>query len=89
MPEKASLPLYTVGHSTRSLDDFFGILRSGRVQKIIDVRSTPRSRTNPQFNFATLPGALAQWQIGYELIEELGGRRNKQKSLEPAVTVVN
>jgi uncharacterized protein (DUF488 family) len=51
---------------------------------VIDVRSIPRSRTNPQFNQETLPGTLEPWQIGYEHIAELGGRRGKSRAAEPS-----
>ena len=44
----------------------------------------PRSRTNPQFNGETLPGALAPWQIGYEHIAALGGLRGKTRGVEPS-----
>jgi uncharacterized protein (DUF488 family) len=48
------------------------------------VRSIPRSRTNPQFNTATLPASLAPWQIGYEHIAELGGLRGRARGAEPS-----
>jgi uncharacterized protein (DUF488 family) len=78
-------PIYTIGHSTRSLEEFVEILRTGNVQRLVDVRSIPRSRTNPQFNLDTLPDALARWQIGHTIIPELGGRRNRQKDVAPEV----
>ena len=52
------------------------------VNLVVDVRSIPRSRTNPQFNQETLPAALAPWQVGYDHIAELGGRRGKSRSAE-------
>lgn len=79
------LPVYTVGHSTRTIVDFVELLKQGRVELVVDIRSIPRSRTNPQFNFDALPGALAAWQIGHTRIEELGGRRNKSKIVPPEV----
>jgi len=54
------------------------------VDLVVDVRSIPRSRTNPQFNRETLPGTLEPWQIGYEHIAELGGRRGKSRASEPS-----
>lgn len=74
-----ALPIYTVGHSTRSIEEFVEILRLGSVQRVVDVRSIPRSRTNPQYNFDVLPDTLSRWQIGYTLVPELGGRRSRQK----------
>ena len=78
-------PVYTVGHSTRSIAEFAELLRQGRVDLLVDIRSTPRSRTNPQFNLDTLSEALANWQIGHTRIAELGGRRTKSKVVPPDV----
>lgn len=83
--EVASRPIYTVGHSTRSVEDFVELLRVGRVELLIDVRSIPRSRTNPQYNLDALPDTLAAWQIGHMIIPELGGRRNRQRQVDPAI----
>lgn len=52
---------------------------------VVDVRSIPRSRTNPQFNLDTLPDALAFWQIGHKQIAELGGLRKKSRTVPPDV----
>ncbi len=78
-------PVYTVGHSTRSIAEFVELLRQGRVDLVVDIRSTPRSRTNPQFNLDALPEALSPWQIGHTQIAELGGRRAKSKTVPPEV----
>lgn len=78
-------PIYTVGHSTRSIVEFVDLLKQGRVEMVVDIRSTPRSRTNPQFNLDTLPEALSPWQIGHAQILELGGRRSKSKTIPPEV----
>ena len=74
-------PVHTVGHSTRSIVEFVELLKTGRVEMVVDIRSTPRSRTNPQYNLDALPEALAAWQIGHARIEELGGRRKKSKTV--------
>ena len=79
------LPIYTIGHSTRSIAEFVELLTAGRVELVVDIRSTPRSRTNPQFNHDALPEALAAWQIGHVRIAELGGRRTKSKVVPPTV----
>jgi uncharacterized protein (DUF488 family) len=84
-PETARNPVYTVGHSTRSIAQFVELLRAGRVELVVDIRSTPRSRTNPQFNLDALPEALAAWQIGHVRIEELGGRRSKSNTVPSEV----
>ena len=78
-------PVYTIGHSTRSIVEFVELLKTGRVEMVVDIRSTPRSRTNPQYNLDALPEALAAWQIGHTRIEELGGRRKKSKTVTPKV----
>ena len=61
------------------------MLRAGRVELVIDVRSIPRSRTNPQYNLDTLGDALAPFQIGHCRIEELGGLRGRQKDVPAEV----
>lgn len=78
-------PVYTIGHSTRSVVEFVELLKQGRVELVVDIRSTPRSRTNPQFNLDTLPEALSAWQIGHLLIAELGGRRKKSEIVLPTI----
>ena len=65
--------ILTIGHATRNLDHFIAILRSHAVDRLIDVRTVPRSRTNPQFNRDTLPDALARHPIAYEHDPRLGG----------------
>ena len=66
----------TIGHSTRSLDDFIDLLKTHRVEKIIDVRTVPWSRHNPQFNFGILPETLKSARIGYKHMPGLGGLRH-------------
>ena len=73
---------FTIGHSTRTLAKFVDLLRELNVDLVVDVRSMPRSRTNPQFNLEILPEGLARWQIGYRHIAELGGLRGKQRLAE-------
>ncbi|OSI24559.1 DUF488 domain-containing protein [Bradyrhizobium canariense] len=79
----ATNTFFTIGHSTRTIVEFVDLLRESDIRLVIDVRSIPRSRTNPQFNQATLPGTLSPFQIGYEHISELGGRRGKSRRTEP------
>lgn len=67
--------LYTVGHSTRPLAEFIGMLRAHGVEFLADIRSIPRSRRNPQFNRDTLPEALQAAGIGYTHVKALGGLR--------------
>jgi uncharacterized protein (DUF488 family) len=72
----------TVGHSTRPLAEFIALLKAHSVTRLIDVRTVPRSRHNPQFNRDTLPAALAAEGIGYEHVAGLGGfRKTHEESL--------
>ncbi|WP_372783286.1 DUF488 family protein [Phenylobacterium sp.] len=75
---------FTIGHSTRALAEFGDLLQEAGADLVVDVRSMPRSRANPQFNGDTLPESLAAWQIGYEPIAALGGLRGRQRGAEPS-----
>ena len=79
------LPIHTIGHSTLSIDAFVERVRAGRVTRVIDIRTITRSRTNPQFNQATLPDALAPFGIDYEHLAALGGRRGRSRDVPPEV----
>lgn len=85
MAEEMNLPFYTIGHSTRTLEEFIELLRVAGVELIADVRTVPRSRTNPQYNRETLPDSLALSRIGYEHLPQLGGLRGKSKTVAPDV----
>lgn len=74
-----SLTVYTIGHSNRALEEFIRLLRAHGIERLVDVRSLPRSRHNPQFNRETLPAALAKHGIVYEHRAGLGGLRRAQK----------
>lgn len=73
--------IYTIGHSTRSLPEFIELLQIAKVELVVDIRSVPRSRTNPQFNLDRLPEALTAQKIGYMQILTLGGLRKKSKTV--------
>jgi uncharacterized protein (DUF488 family) len=76
-------PFFTIGHSTRSIADFSGLLRRADIQLIVDVRTVPRSRTNPQYNGDALPETLSGFGISYEHIAALGGLRARSKQIPP------
>jgi uncharacterized protein (DUF488 family) len=76
-------PFFTIGHSTRTIPEFAALLQAAAVQLVVDVRTVPRSRTNPQYNQNALPENLAPHQIGYEHMAALGGLRGKAKSQPP------
>jgi uncharacterized protein (DUF488 family) len=68
--------LLTIGHSTRTLEAFIHLLQAHHVTLVVDVRTIPRSRHNPQFNRETLPNSLRAADIDYEHIPGLGGLRH-------------
>lgn len=68
-----------MGHSTRSIEEFLHLLTEHGVKRLVDVRSVPRSRRNPQFNRDQLPQSLRQVSIRYEHLPELGGLRRARK----------
>jgi uncharacterized protein (DUF488 family) len=70
-----------VGHSTRPLAEFIELLKPNDVACVIDVRSFPRSRTNPQYNVDSLPVALESHGIGYEHMPALGGKRGRSRDV--------
>jgi uncharacterized protein (DUF488 family) len=76
--------LYTIGHSTRTLDELIAILREAGVTRLVDVRAIPRSRSNPQFNIDTLPAALGAAGIDYHHLPALGGRRGHTRGDTPS-----
>lgn len=78
-------PIFTVGHSTRTIPEFVDLLRVGEVRLVVDVRTIPRSRTNPQYNLDSLPDALAPYQIAHCYIAGLGGLRKRTREIDPAV----
>ncbi|BBP99855.1 hypothetical protein BSFA1_49840 [Burkholderia sp. SFA1] len=80
-----TLPFYTIGHSTRTVDELAALLNVASVEIIVDIRTVPKSRTNPQFNADTLPASLAPHRIEYQRIAELGGLRGKSKDIAPDV----
>ncbi len=65
----------TIGHSTRPIDEFIKLLSAHGVTQLVDVRTVPRSRHNPQFNADALPASLASSGIGYVHASGLGGFR--------------
>lgn len=80
MPENdTATAIYTIGHSTRTLDELTAILKSYGVRQLVDVRSVPRSRHTPQFNRDTLGKALEPYGIAYDHLAALGGLRHTTK----------
>jgi uncharacterized protein (DUF488 family) len=71
--------IWTIGHSTRAIDEFVSLLRAHSIRLVADVRQFPGSRRYPQFNKETLAGSLAGKGMEYDHFLELGGRRKARK----------
>src|SRR4030095_1832096 len=71
--------IWTIGHSTRTIDIFFSLLEESGIKLVADVRSLPGSKRYPQFNREMLAKLLTEHGIGYEHFPELGGRRKARK----------
>jgi uncharacterized protein (DUF488 family) len=71
--------ILTIGHSTRSITELVRLLAAHRVQRLIDVRTIPRSRHNPQFNRTDLSSALRRAGIHYRHLPALGGLRHAKR----------
>ena len=74
------LVVLTIGHSTRSIEEFIRLLKAHGVRRVIDVRTIPRSRHNPQFNRDTLSAALHRARIHYRHMSGLGGLRHAKRN---------
>jgi len=67
--------IWTIGHSTRTIDEFISLLQANQIRSLADVRTLPGSRRYPQFNKETLADSLSKVGLRYEHFPELGGRR--------------
>lgn len=72
--------LFTVGHSTHSIEEFLALLNAHGIRHLVDVRSIPKSRHVPQFNFDALASSLTAAGIAYTHLKALGGRRHSRKN---------
>ncbi len=75
----AELTVYSIGHSTRSSEQFIGLLEASRIEVLVDVRRMPGSRRLPQFDSTTLSRSLSTRMIDYCWVSQLGGRRRPQR----------
>ena len=71
--------IYTIGHSTRAREEFSSILASFSTRTLIDIRTIPRSRKNPQYEQGVLPQWLSEGEITYVHSADLGGLRHPLK----------
>ena len=76
-------PFFTIGHSTRTIDSFLGLLKDTQVRLVVDVRTVPRSRVNAQYNRDVLSASLSACEVGYEHMAALGGLRGRQRGVPP------
>src|SRR6266480_1235758 len=72
---------FTIGHSTRSVGEFVGLLKPQEIKFVVDVRTIPRSRTTSQYNAGEFAKTLSAFQIGYEHIAALGGLRGRKRDV--------
>lgn len=77
--KEAGPRVFTVGHSTRSIEEFVELLSYNGIARVIDIRTIPKSRRNPQFNTDVLADALKARGIGYVHLKSLGGLRHPRK----------
>ncbi len=71
--------IFTIGHSTRTIQEFLDLLQAFGIQRVVDVRTIPRSEFNPQFNGNSLKKSLKKAGIEYFHLKELGGLRHSKK----------
>jgi uncharacterized protein (DUF488 family) len=71
--------IFTIGHSTRPIEEFIGLLKANGIERLIDIRTIPKSRHNPQFNGDELARALRAAKIDYVHMKELGGLRHARR----------
>jgi uncharacterized protein (DUF488 family) len=79
--------LYTIGHSTRTLDELLEALRAHSIHTLVDIRSFPMSRRLPHFNRESLEKTLPEAGIRYVSMKELGGRRKKIRDDSPHIAL--
>lgn len=81
---ESAVKIHTIGHSVHTAENFVGLLAGAGVTLLVDIRSVPRSRRNPQFNADALPASLAEAGIDYRHLKALGGLRGRRKSDSPS-----
>jgi uncharacterized protein (DUF488 family) len=81
--------LFTIGHSTRSLDELIGTLQAHSIEVLVDIRSFPMSRRLPHFNLESLEKSLPEAGIQYVWMKDFGGRRKKSRDDSPNIVLRN
>lgn len=77
--KQTPLTIFTIGHSTRPIDEFTALLQNNGIAQLIDIRTIPKSRRHPQFHSDALAASLRAAQIRYAHMKELGGLRHPRK----------
>ncbi|HOD14721.1 MAG: DUF488 domain-containing protein [Spirochaetes bacterium] len=77
--ERTRDTIYTVGHSNRTIEELFEILKAYKIERVVDIRSVPRSMHNPQFNKDAIARSLRNRHISYRQMKDLGGFRHTLK----------
>lgn len=81
------ITLYTIGHSTRSIENFLSVLKSHQIETLVDIRAFPASRRLPHFNREAMEKSLPDHGIRYLWMPALGGRRKRQLLAEESPNV--
>ena len=81
--------VYTIGHSTRAIEEFIDLLKAHRIEVLIDIRSFPMSRRLPHFNRENMEKSLADAGIEYLWMNDLGGRRKRELQDSPNIALRN
>lgn len=81
-PKVTEITVYAIGHSTHPIDEFVGLLKTNGVERLVDVRTVPGSRHNPQFGEEALAASMPQVGLDYQRLEALGGLRRTPVSVE-------
>jgi len=79
LAKEPQLTIFTIGHSTRTIDEFVELLKTYKVTLLVDVRTVPRSKHNPQFNKENLPNTLKTHGIKYIHMPDIGGLRHPKR----------
>ena len=85
----SGVTLFTIGHGTLPIEDFVALLQAAKIERLVDVRTIPKSRHNPQFVREALAESLAAYGIAYGWEPRLGGLRGKPKEPSPDVALRN
>src|SRR5262249_190742 len=81
------MTIYTIGHSTRTIDELIDLLKTHKIEVLVDIRSVPMSRRLPHFNRENMEKSLAEAQIEYRWMKDLGGRRKRLLKESPNIAL--